>query len=387
MYLAVVQILIIVILIFLTLIVIGMLFWLTPSQSLDVQSQSNNLNSDIKIIRDVVTNDSYLHRLLMIETISNSKTYSSEGEGDLIDKMSKCGLNGKAWASVDEKNIHIVVDAECKIREGKPVVTEKDSLGSEDVTFKKMSNGIQLLGRSLVRSFGGAISQRIASLMQQRNTIIRDYYRSMRDVVCHNGTCVHVIDVPPPNSDTKGSRIIRPLTSTEPFFPSIAHEETSDENGIKDFDPNSSVDQGISISSLDITTITLRKLETVTREIADNIAAAFHIRDVDYSNNDFETKNSASQQTQIGLEFGIPNRRSTKRPIIHYERLFNLIIMYDKELLNQAKAYAAKQYDISMNCAQSSLEITHHITDELKILMRDNFGFDTLSNRDTIRSR
>jgi len=245
MYLAVVQILIIVILIFLTLLVIGMLFWFTPSQSLDGQSHSNNLNSDLKIISNVITNDSYLHRLLMIETISNDKTYSSEGEGRLIDKMTKCGLSE---SSVDGKNIHIVPEDECTIIGGidpnyaltNPALTEKDSLCSEDVTFKKMSNGIQLLGRSLVRSFGGAISQRIASLMQQRNTVIRDYYRSMRDVVCHNGSCVHVIDVPSPNSDTKGSRIIRPLTSTDPFFPSIANQEkhileSSNENGIKDF--------------------------------------------------------------------------------------------------------------------------------------------------------
>lgn len=341
MYLAVVQILIIVILIFLTLIVIGVLFWPTSSQSLDGQLRSSNINSDGKIIREVITNDSYLHRLLMIEIISSDKIGSSEG-----DKNSQCILNE-------------VPSSECSIKRNQDMV----SLCSEDFTFKKMSNGIELLGRSLIRSFGGAMSQRIASLMQQRNIIIRNYYQSMRDVVCHNGTCVHVINVSSDDSDTKGSRIIRPLTSTEPFFPSNIIDKTPP------IDPSN--DERISISSLDITTITLLKLEAVTREIADNIAASFHIRDVDYSTNEFDA-----------------NRKSlTKRPIIHYERLFNLIIMYDKELLNQAKSYAAKQYDISMNCAQSSLEITHHISDELTILMRDNFGVDILSNRETLKSR
>ena len=309
MYL-VMQILVTIITIFLILVVVGILYWSTPTQSLDV---SNYLDSDIKIVRDVITNDSYLHRLLMIEIINKDNPDNS--------------------TDTDENPM---------------------SNHSEIITFKKISNSIDSFGRSLIRSFGGATSQRLTSLMHQRNNIIRDYYKSMREVVCHKGNCVHVINVPSDNPEEKTTCVIRPLTSTDSFFPSgslFCGLEKQEQNSPIEGDGNN-----ISVSSLDITTITLRKLDVITREIVDNIAATFHIKDVDDTN------------FAIGS-----NSYRNKRPIIHYERLFNLMTMYNKELLNQAKSYASKQYNISMNCSQSSLEITHHISDEFGILMRDAF--------------
>lgn len=91
---------------------------------------------------------------------------------------------------------------------------------------------------------------------------------------------------------------------------------------------------------LDITTGTLRKLELLTREITDNIASAFQIVEND------------------------------KKP--NYQRLFDLITMYNKELINQAKFYANKQYDISMNCIQSSVDIAHYISEEMNVLLQDS---------------
>ena len=308
MYIAVVQILVIVILIFLTLLFIGLLFWSTSSVGFDVQSESDNINADLKIIREVITTDCYLHRLLMVETISNGLPTTSEFQ------QINCQLKGR-----------------------------------DDVTFKKMEKGTELLGRALVRSFGGAISQRIASLMNQRNITIRDYYRSIQDV-------------PSPNFKIKKSYVISPFIPTDTIIipnkqdPSVIndHENISDSEDGTPFIPEQDI-------------ITLRKLESVTREIIDSISAAFHIRDVDYS------IDPSPGETIL--------KSMIKRPILYYEKLFNLIIMYDRELINQAKAYAAGQYDISMNCAQSSLEITYHIAEELRSLMHDNFGANTLSSR------
>jgi hypothetical protein len=307
MYLAVIQILIVMILIFLTLIIVGVLYWSTPSQSSDAL---NYLDSDIKVVRDVITNDSYLHRLLMIEIINKDKTLNEPSSTNDI--------------------------AIPTILENSPIDSQHSS---ELITFRKISNGIDLLGRSLVRSFGGAISQRVTLLMHQRNNVIRDYYRAMRDVVCNNGRCVHIVNVTSDDPETKNTCIIRPLTSTDSFPSYINNPTQNSEENI--------------IASLDITTSTLRRLEVITRDVADNIAAAFHIKDIDETN------------------LAIGRRQYNKRPIIHYERLFNLMTMYDKELLNQAKSYASKQYDISMNCAQSSLDITRHISEEFNILMRD----------------
>jgi hypothetical protein len=97
-------------------------------------------------------------------------------------------------------------------------------------------------------------------------------------------------------------------------------------------------------AELDIITLTSKKLENLTRDITDCIASSFNIKDIDPTSN-------------------------KKRPLETYQRLYNLISMYDKELLNQAKTYVIKHYTISINCSQSSYDITNHISGELSKLL------------------
>ena len=196
------------------------------------------VSQDYKVVSDIMINDSYLHRLLMIETLSAEST-------------------------------------------------------SHSITFAKMSTGIELLGKSFVNPFGVTKAQRISSLINQRNTILRKYYTSIKNI--------------------SNDQIADYQLETSPLM-------------VMTFSAN-------------------RELELVTREIIDSIASVFHIKDV------------------------ISTGSGTKRPVLHFQRLFNLLTMYDKELINQAKAYRSAQYDISMNCAQSSLEAANHIGSELKIIM------------------
>jgi hypothetical protein len=55
---------------------------------------------------------------------------------------------------------------------------------------------------------------------------------------------------------------------------------------------------------------------------------------------------------------------------IKLDRMANLITMYDQEIINQARAYASHQYDISMNCHQSVIEIANHLGAEFNTIMR-----------------
>lgn len=253
-------IVVVILLIVAAIIGVGVLLWSSKSSRTSADA-GLQLNDDIRLIRETLINDSHLQRLLMIEIINDTEE-------------------------------------------------ETDQISSEAITFMKISSGMTIFGKSMVRSFGVAIAQRIATLMQKRNEIIREYYRAMQSVVCQNGSCVHIVE----DSDEK--------TLDIPIFP-----------------PSS--------EHLDITVITHKKLETITREITDSIAISFQIRDVDSGS-------------------------SKKRPLVHYQRLYNLITMYDKELINQAKSYAFRHYDISMNCAQSSIEISQHIGEEFHILMRES---------------
>jgi len=222
-----------------------------------LQNKGNTNTSEIHIlkIKELLANDSHLHRLLMIEIINSKDTQTI--------------------------------------------------MESEKITYNRMLDGMKDLGKILVISFGTNIAQRITTFMNKRNELLRDYYWSLRKMTCDNGNCTV-------ESQEYKKSIIRPV------FP----------NGIE---------------AIDITTITLRKLEDITREITDTIGAAFHIRDIDSTLN-------------------------KKRPIIHYQRLYNLITMYDKEVINQAKSYSSYNYDISMNCAQSAFDITQHLSDEFNQL-------------------
>lgn len=400
MYFASAQTLIVIVLI-LAIIVLALGFMWYYNTSGTSQDASSPFSSDTSSIRDIIINDSHLHRLLMIEIISDKPDYHLNPSiihpsSLLTDKFLPDSNN--PYYSNSVRHSEISKDATSTIpsshtrrdysnsRLSQPsskdqlssmrpnlnsspdfnnsYITEQrlHSQGSEMVTFSKMSNGMSLFGKSLIRSFGVAIAQRIATLMHKRNEILREYYWSMRNVVCHNGNCVHVIDITPPLTEK--------LSSVQDEFNDINEDKSIlDDNSshiksnnlqLSDIKQSEIMESPISrtiikpifpqsqsIESLDITIITQRKLEAITREITDNIAASFHIRDVDQTSN----KN---------------------RPIVHFQRLFNLITMYDKELINQAKSYASHHYDISMNCAQSASEITHHISDELIILMKES---------------
>lgn len=55
---------------------------------------------------------------------------------------------------------------------------------------------------------------------------------------------------------------------------------------------------------------------------------------------------------------------------IKLDRLNNFWTMYDQEIINQARAYASHQYEISMNCNQSTLELAAHLGNEFNFLMQ-----------------
>lgn len=332
MYFANAQTLIVIVLILvITVFVIGLL-WAYNNYAIS-QDPSSQFASDIISIRDIMINDSHLHRLLMIEIINDKPIYHSQSpnlpnrDSRILFSSTK-EYNGGSTINTPLSDLN---SSESHNREAK-----LHTHGSEVVTFNKMSGGMSLFGKSLIRSFGVAISQRIATLMHKRNEILREYYWSLRNVICDYGNCIQVKSTEFDPDEFNDSKDITDIKSDGP------NSSEFNDNAIQGFNFGRSQAAG----TVDITVITQRKLEAITREITDNIAASFHIRDVDQTSN----KN---------------------RPIVHFQRLFNLITMYDKELVNQAKSYASHHYDISMNCAQSASEITHHISDELTVLMKE----------------
>jgi len=319
MYLDFIQSIIVVILIIAIIILIGGLFW-----AYNGSNDSQDSSTDFLTVREIITNDSHLHRLLMIEIINHNSSLNKHSQETLNFKDSKFSDETPKKNSIESKSDIGFSIIQISDSDSKDII-QRDELLSETVTFNKMAAGMSLLGKALIRSFGITIAQRIATLMHKRNEIIRDYYWSLRNVICHNGNCVHVKELS--NDESTVKTIITPLV---PEFIPI----------------NTSSFPSVDNSKLDITTITYRKLEAITQEITDNIASSFQIRDVDQT--------------------------TKKRPLIHYQRFFNLLTMYNKELINQAKSYISHHYDISINCAQSSLELTHHISDELIILMKES---------------
>lgn len=288
-----------IILIIITLLII-IILWSTSSQSITISEQ---FSSDIFIIQNVVMNDPYYQRLLMIEIINNKPSNS--------DKI------------------------------------------SDMITFDQMMNEIDILGKSLLRLFGITISQKIFPLIQNRNEIIKNYYLLMRDVICENGTCTHIHSEPKHiiNIDNSNNQV----NTNDNIYKSEFNDniQLSNEliNHVHIYDLDN-IDEKItttifpnipSTDSRDITITTLHNLKEITKEILVYINMRFR-RDM------------------------IDNDES----LIYYRRLFNLIIMYDNELINQSKSYVSGQYDISINCYRSSIEITKHISDELNILIKDN---------------
>lgn len=61
-----------------------------------------------------------------------------------------------------------------------------------------------------------------------------------------------------------------------------------------------------------------------------------------------------------------------KVPVINNKKFYNILSMYDSELLNQAKTYATKNYVTSLNHSQSLLEISYHLSNQLSSLIKNN---------------
>lgn len=368
---------------------------------------SIQFNTELRIVQEVMTQDVHLHRLLMIEILNNKPHPPLQN-------------SSKNTPEDETKDLHASVEG---------IKAADRAIGGDSVTFNEMMVGMSLLGKSLVRSLGNVIAQRIAVLMQNRNAILRDYYQSMHRVICQNGICLQVTEIPineggehgeydedeynedgdtiviqqikqikskdmvrsddrvksndkmkdrvrsndkmqdrtKERSDNRGkdgpksvdSFLETGATATpstvrkvvHPLFPDQADQARTME--IKSFIPNAGFDKQTS----DITSTTIQKLEILDHEITDTIAAAFHVRDVDSK----------------------PN--SSKRPILHHERLFNLLSMYDKELIHQSKLYVSQQYSRSMNCAQSSYELANHISQEWHTIMKESQAVMNTSHR------
>lgn len=251
-------IIIIILLIILIFIILGVMIY--DKLQNDPIQYNNNHN-----VRDILINDSSLHRLLMIETLTNTGQHQATPESP------------------------------------------------EVITFNKITTGINLLGKILIDSFGPVVSQRITTLMHKRSEIIRNYYILLRNT-----------------------------TSTQNLY-------SDNLSGKSSYEGNASQNYIIDANNELIesyTTSTLRQLESISHEIIDTMAASFNIRNVNIS--------------------------PQKLPLAQYQRLFNLLSMYDKELINQAKAYNAKYYIISMNCSHSAFDIADNFSDELFTILTRN---------------
>lgn len=216
---------------------------------------------------------------------------------------------------------------------------------AEVITFEKMNENISLITKTLLTSFGPTITNKIITLFQRRNEILKDYYSSMKNIICDNNSCVQINkneDDEMSASDLYGLELKSQEFRSQEFK---GQEFRSQEFKGQEFKGQEF--RNNNFDTLDITTITNRKLEAIAREITDSIATSFNIRDVDQT-------------------------FSKRRPTQHYQRLYNLIVMYDKELLNQAKSYVSNNYKISMECNRSSIEIISHLYDELTILIKKN---------------
>ena len=231
---------------------------------------------------------------------------------------------------------------------------------AEVITFEKMNENISLITKTLLTSFGPTITNKIITLFQRRNEILKDYYSSMKNIICDNNSCVQINkndDDEMSASDLYGLELkIQEFKGQEFKGQEFKGQEfkgqefRSQEFRSQEFKGQEFKGQEFrnnNFDTLDITTITNRKLEAIAREITDSIATSFNIRDVDQT-------------------------FSKRRPTQHYQRLYNLIVMYDKELLNQAKSYVSNNYKISMECNRSSIEIISHLYDELTILIKKN---------------
>jgi len=251
--------------IILIVIVIICLLWL-------IISANNDETEEITGVSDYFINDCHLQRLLMIETIRQPNAY---------DKF-------------EESNETIIPSI---------IPGGNSHIASEIITADHIRKDISTFAKSLSRYFNNNTVQVITTLLNKRQSILQEYYRTMHAMVCDKGSCVL------PGKNNQPVRAVFP-------------------------DP-------LSHDSSDVTTLVHRRLSENAREITDTLAAAVNIH-----------------------HKSTPPKSNHKEEFQH-QRLYNLLVIYDKGLINQAKSYAAHDYDISMNSSQSSMGIAHHINAEL----------------------
>ncbi len=105
------------------------IMWATPLTSLGDQVQS--LQTESKLMHEIMHADAHLHRLLLVETLAH-------GIGNGIDEI------------------------------------------GDEATFEQMQAGMAMLGNNLLSAVGHVTSQRLSNLFQHRCDIFRDYYEWIR---------------------------------------------------------------------------------------------------------------------------------------------------------------------------------------------------------------
>lgn len=266
--------------------------------------------SNTSRIRDLLITDSNLHRLLMVEILTQypmELVTNNQPTTSLLSKQSHINHFRSAQSDKASKSSKLKLSCEGSSDPsnfsnsvGDSTTKTLSRLETPDIiTFNKMTAGINVLGNILIETFGHSTSEKITTLMHKRNEIIRDYYMILRSISQHTS--------------------VAPTTQ-------IKHVITAHDTLIESY-----------------TNSTLRQLQSISHDIIDSMAAAFNLRNV---------------QPTI-----------QKVPIAGYQRLFNLLSMYDKELIHQAKAYHSHHYSISMNCNHSTFDIADNFSDELSHLI------------------
>jgi len=231
---------IIIVLVVCIIIIIGVAFWINGFQPLLQPTPSPpRIPPEFKIVRDAFQSDASLHRLLMIEIINSDSTKAKETITSMI------------------------IDP-----------------ASTLMTFQKIKDTISIIEQSIVRFLGGTTSRTIGELLINRAEIIRNYYRSIKDIRCNGSGCL----------DNITSQSIH------------------------------------------------RDLSIITDNIIDAITQSSHLI-----------------------------KTSTR-----LDRLLNLMNIYDQELINQARSYAANEHEISLRCSNSITEIATNLGLEFNYLMKES---------------
>ena len=248
-----------------------------------VTSTRNSSSDETLSIPNYFISDCHLQRLLMIETLRPSSSSGLAPSAPLVPSVIP----------------PFIADGTSRI--ASEFITA-DHIKKEGMTFIK----------ALSRYFNNSTVQTMATLMNKRQSVLQEYYRTMYSMVCDKGACV------------------LPGTKDQLVFPDLLSHDS------------------LNVTS-DVTTLVQRRLSEIAREITDTLAAAINIHH----------KSTIPMSTGTNLKEEFCN-----------QRLYNLLVIYDKGLINQAKSYASHDYDISMNSSQSSLSIAQHISAELLTIIK-----------------